>query len=323
MKRLAFRVAFLLGSFWGQVAAAAPSAADKELAKKLYAQGAEAMESGAYERACPQFEAALKLDPEHIRTAMTLGTCEQNWGKLARALTRLEYARSLAVAQSAADKLAEIDRMITSLRPKIPQLRIIVPEAMAATSGLLVTRNGAPVPTNEFGRLVFVDPGPYEITASAPNMPSSTQKLKLDVGQAMEVTLGVAIAATVVKNESMPQSSADRPIGRSLGFLGIGLGGAGLVAGAILGTLAITKNDASDQGHCDQENYCDAIGMQLRYDAQDYGNGSTVAFLAGGALLTAGIVLVATTPSSKTGTSSKGQTQIVFGLNQLGIRGTF
>jgi tetratricopeptide (TPR) repeat protein len=208
MKRLVFGAVLVGVIFGSESVSAAPSPADKELAKKLYIEGAAAMESGAYARACPQFEAALRLDPEHIRTAMTLGTCEQNWGKLARALTRFEYARSLAVKQNAADKLVEIDRMMASLRPNIPQLRINVPEAMAATSGLLVTRNGAPVPANEFGRLVPVDPGAYEITASAPNMTTSTQKLKLEVGQAMEVTLGVAIAATVVKNELMPQSSA-------------------------------------------------------------------------------------------------------------------
>jgi hypothetical protein len=329
MKRVVFGAVLLACTLFGQFAGASPSPADKERAKKLYGQGAADMERGAYDRACPQFAAALQLDPEHIRTAMTLGTCEQQWGKLAQALTRFEYARSLAKAQYAADKLAEIDWMIAYLMPKVPQMRIILPASMADVSGLQVTRNGAPVPTNEFGLFAPVDPGNYEIVMLVPNQSPSTQKLKIEAGQAMEVTLGTTNPPVLVERVPPDQmaknskSTSERPIGRSLGFTGIGLGGAGLVVGAILGGLAISKNNASDDGHCDAGDFCDAVGAQLRREAQGYGNGSTAAFIVGGAFLTAGIVLVATTPGAKDKAAASSGTKVYVGLNQVGIRGTF
>lgn len=288
---------------------AEPSAADKELAKQLYQQAAADMQREAYDRACPQFAAALQLDPNHVRTAISLGTCEERWGKFQRALRRFEHARTLAVDQSAAEKIIEIDGLIVDLKQRLPHLRIIVPERIADMDGLTVVRNGTIVPESDFGKTVTMDPGTYEIMASSPVSGVWKSHVELRPGKTAEVTVSGDSAPTYTSNvpgflalTESPNAEGGRPGGtrRRLGFTGIGIGAAGIVAGTITGGLAISKSSASDDGHCDPNNSCDTAGATLRRDAQQYAVASTGLFIAGGVLFAAGIVLVATAPSKKT-----------------------
>ncbi len=303
---------FLLAGFPVQ---ASQSAADKALAKTLYLQAAEDMERGAYDRACPQFEAALQLDPEHIRTAMTLGMCESNWGKLVQARSRLDYARKLAVNQSAAEKVTEIDGLLADLNKRIPKLRIVVPAKLAGEDDLSIARNGAFVAQAEWGKDVGVDPGEYVIKASIPGHGSWTTNVRLQVGQTVEVTIVLPAPGSAWKADD--SVGAKRPISRTVGFVGIGLGTAGLLAGSILGGLAISKNSASDDGHCNADSYCDPTGMALRLDAQAYGNGSTALFVVGGVLAAGGIVLVATSSGTSKQNHATKPAVVRVGLGQV------
>lgn len=108
------------------------------------------------------------------------------------------------------------------------------------------------------------------------------------------------------------------------GFIGIGVGGAALVTGAVLGGLALSKNAASkEDGHCDATNACDPIGMELRLDAQKIGNASTATFIIGGVLAATGIILVATAPApaQKSSHGSGVQTSLWLGPGTIAVRG--
>lgn len=316
----------LTSGFVATTAYAEPSAADKELAKQLYQQATIDMQHEAYDRACPQFAAALQLDPNHVRTAISLGTCEERWGKFLSALLRFEHARTLAVTQSAAEKIVEIDGLIVDLKHRVPHLRVIIPERIATISELTVIRNGAILPASEYGKTVPVDPGTYEVMASSPVSGVWKAQIKLEAGKTAEVTVGADPTPTYTANEDVPGFNAlgessgagggnTRGVRRGLGFTGIGLGAAGFVAGGVTGVLAISKNSASDDGHCDAGNYCDTTGTALRRDAQQYAAASTGLFIVGGVLLATGIVLVATAPSAKTKTS------LWIGPSGFGLRG--
>jgi hypothetical protein len=306
-----FASAFFFSSLPGQ---AAPSPEDKALAKTLYQQASDDMERGNYARACPQFEAALQLDPEHIRTAMTLGMCEDHWGKLVKAQSRYAHARDLADAQNASDKIKEIDALMTNLKERIPKLRLIVPEQVAELDSVRITRNDKVVDKDFWGREIAVDPGLHVIQASAAGGASWKQEVQVKVRQTISVKIGLSI-----ENDSRAKDSAT-PVGpyRKLGFAGLGVGAAGIVAGSIFGGLAISKNSASDDGHCNVNNRCDLVGTALRRDAQTFGNTSTAFFIVGGVLLTGGIVLIASSPSSnKQGAAQETAIRVGLGHVQL------
>ena len=100
-----------------------------------------------------------------------------------------------------------------------------------------------------------------------------------------------------------PPAAAEPPsptakLRRTLGFVGIGVGGAGLLAGAIAGGLAAAKHgDIATQcpnGHCPM-----GTETKIQPDIDTYnamGTASTIGLAAGGVLAVAGIVLVATAP---------------------------
>jgi len=104
------------------------------------------------------------------------------------------------------------------------------------------------------------------------------------------------------------------------------LGGAGLVAGGVLGGLAISRWNESNDGHCRLDDRCDDVGLDLRSDAVVFGNASTAAFIAGGVVFAAGVTLFATAPSRSAARArtSLPEGRIVTGLELLpgGIRVT-
>lgn len=303
---------------------AEPTANDKALAKKLYQQAVADMTREAYDRACPQFASALELDPTHVRTAISLGTCEERSGKFMSALEQYANARKLAVAQSLGDKIIEIDQLTADLKPRIPFLRIMVPDRWTAIDGFIVVRSGTIVPVADYGKAVQVDPGPYEINASSPTTGVWKKAVVIQERQTVDVTIGDDAASTRENATVSSSGAADKPgpgARKGLGFVGIGLGAAGLIAGSVLGGLAIAKNDASNEGHCDADSYCDATGFTLRQEAKHYANVSTGLFIVGGAFLGAGVILVATVPGKTPQAHATNTTQLLLGPGMIGIRG--
>ncbi|HEX6272859.1 MAG TPA: hypothetical protein VFZ53_07465, partial [Polyangiaceae bacterium] len=100
------------------------------------------------------------------------------------------------------------------------------------------------------------------------------------------------------------------------------LGGAGVVGlgiGTAFGLSAISQNSESNDAGCKQ-NECTTEAAQIRKDAQAAGNVSTVAFIAGGALLAAGVVVYLTAPSSS---EKPGAARLVLGPGSVAVRGSF
>ena len=71
----------------------------------------------------------------------------------------------------------------------------------------------------------------------------------------------------------------------------------GLAIGAAFGIAAINQNNASYANGC-VNNQCPPDGLSARHSAQDDATASTVAFVAGGVLAAAGVVLVLVAPTS-------------------------
>ena len=104
--------------------------------------------------------------------------------------------------------------------------------------------------------------------------------------------LAPAIAPAPLKDPLQPPLLTQETLGLSVG----GVGAIGFLVGAGLGiTATIKKGESSAGGHC-IGNVCDRTGAALLNTSLDYGNWSTVMFVAGSVLFAGGIVLVATAP---------------------------
>jgi hypothetical protein len=277
-----------------QAFAQQPDARAKEEAQKLYEDGAKDMEADVYSRACPKFEAAWKILPEHIRTGVTLAECYDKWGKPASALGVLERVVPLAKARGDQAKLAEVEGAIADLNTRVPRLTIRVSETLATTPGFAITRNGTPLPAASWGTPVALDPGDYELEATAVNQLPWKTTVKLDVGDVKIVEITTGWRAP--KGAGVPPPGPNRL--RTAGFVGVALGGVGLGAWGVLGGLAISKNSEAN-GHCAPNNLCDETGFNRRKEAIALGHGATVGLIAGGVFLAAGVTLVVVSRPSK------------------------
>ncbi|WP_437946517.1 hypothetical protein WME98_37465 [Sorangium sp. So ce296] len=274
-------------------ARAQPVAPQRETTvQALYEQATSEMDAGRYERACPRLEEVVRLAPDALGAKLTLGECYEGWGKLASAWSQY------VLVEGEATKVGDLDRQMkaagksAALKPKLATLTIEVPASVRSVPGLTITRDGLPVREAQWSVPLPLDVGRHEIVVSGRGYKTSKQQIEIAAD-------GHRVAVPVPPLESMTSagSNPERPWQRPAAIVAIGLGGAGLAVGAVLGGLAIARNQESNDGHCSAQDRCDPAGLDLRRQAVGLGNGSTVALVTGGLLAAGGAVLFVTAPS--------------------------
>lgn len=279
----------LLAPVTARAQAAAPQ---MEVAvQALYEQATSDMDAKRYESACPRLEEVIRLAPDALGAKLTLGACYEGWGKLASAWSQYQ------LVEAEANKVGDLDRELkashkaAALRPKLATLAIEVPASVRSTPGLTITRDGLPVREAQWSVPLPLDAGRYEIVVSG--------KAHKPWKQQIDAADGVRVAVQVPPLEAVASDGrrSERPWQRPAGMVAMGLGAAGLATGAVLGALAIARNQESNDGHCTAQDRCDAAGIELRRQAVGLGNGSTVTLVAGGLLAMGGAALFVTAPS--------------------------
>lgn len=288
-------------------------------AQALYDQAVAEMDASRYESACPRLEEVTRLAPTGLGAKLTLGECYERWGKLASAWSQYALVESLAPRAGQPERGQRAAEKAAALRPRLATLAIEVPEEVRSIPGLAITRDSVPVGAGQWSAPVPVDSGAHEIVARAAGRKPWTQQIEVADGNAgvarippLERDAGSETESTRgARSEDVrgtgPESApaTDAPSGaswrRPASFAALGLGAAGIAAGAVLGGLALAKNGESDEpGRCDAQDRCDPTGFKLRNSARALGDGATVALIAGGALAAGGLTLLLTAPSSAT-----------------------
>ncbi|MBA3464947.1 MAG: hypothetical protein H0T46_33745 [Deltaproteobacteria bacterium] len=163
-----------------QTAVAGPAA------EQLFQDGRRLLGEGKLPEACDAFRRSQDLEPK-IGTLLNLGDCEQKRGRIATAWAAFAEAR--AMAKRMGDPRAdEAEKRAGALTTKLPYLTIRIAPA-ARAQGVVVSRSGTAVPAAELDHEVPVDPGRYEITATAPRMKSWSTTI--DVAQAQHLGVDV------------------------------------------------------------------------------------------------------------------------------------
>jgi hypothetical protein len=299
------------------------SDADRATARTLAQQGQDALDAKDYATAADRFGRAGEL----VRApTLTLGLARSQVG-LGRWIAAQEtYNRLLregvpagappAFARAVADAKRELD----ALEPRIPS--VIVNVKGAASFDVLL--DGQPLPRAVLGVNRLVDPGEHVLRATSQGLPPVEARIKVAEHKVETVTLTLGAAPppppvpvplpvkppAPVKPPPPPPPLVVRPplavlppvapapaprgsLQKTLGFVGIGVGGAGLVMGAVAGGIALGKhNDLAKvcpSGVCtDQQSALDSYHLAA--------NISTAGFVVGGVLAATGVVLLVTSP---------------------------
>jgi hypothetical protein len=319
----------LLTALAAALALAAPAAAEEvAAAEALFERGLAEMKAGRFTTGCPALAESQRLDPRP-GTLFTLASCEDQWGRIASAVSR--YGDYLTLVERMPDerKARQGDRPSVArarrdkLAPEIPQLTIALPPG--ARAGAVVERDGDAVPPAALGVALPIDPGEHTVSAAAPGGPLWQQRFTL--GRGDKRTIVVEIPA-VPAPRPPPAPPPSGPSGqRVAAWITGGVGAAGLLMGGVLGGLAAGKRGVLSD-HCgsavklSDPTACDAAGLAAVGPGRSLAAGSTAAFLVGGAASVATLALVLTEPRRGDAPAARGL-RLVAGPGVLALQGSF
>ncbi len=310
----------LVLAFLVAVSLAAPvvRADDLATAQQLFRQGRAMMSEGKVAEACVKFEGAAQLSPTAgVRLNLAecwakLGRTASAWAKYEEAQTLAERAGDAAAAQVARERRAELE-------PRLSFLTIAVP-AEAVVDGLEISRDGMRLPPAAWNTPVPVDPGDHMVVARAPRRkPWSERPSVAGAGVRLSVLVPVlafdpmegSTGSPPVDPSEPPLASSDVAVRdgrddtqRTIALVTGGVGVIGLGVGTYFGFRAMAKQDEYEE-HRGADGRC--LDMECQTSSEDAhaaGNLSTVGFVAGGALVAAGVVLWLTAPEGDPATMS-------------------
>ncbi len=318
MKTLRSLLAVLLVLVLGSSSAWAQSEADKTTARQLAVDAQADLDAGRYQEAADKFARAEKL--YHAPTLLVgLGRAYKGMGKYVEAMESFNKVIRERVPENAPEAFLQAQEDARSEIQGLDQKIAWVTIRVEGPSEPVVTIDGAEVSVASLGVKRAVNPGTHEVRASADGFKAASESFAIDSAQNKEVTLTLEVdpegTAGVVTGPEPSGGDTGGDEGSSimpiLGWTAIGVGGAALILGGVMGGLAMGK-------HSDLTDACpnDACppSEQDNLDAfHTFGTVSTVGFIVGGVLAAGGVVLLLTAPSDD-GDAAAGQTRLEVGL---------
>ncbi len=295
------------------------------------------MQEERWPEACPKLEESERLDPGK-GTEFNLADCYEHTGRVTSAwilFTRVvaeSHESNLVVHETLARQRAD------ALALRVPHLVVDVP-VEARVEGLEILRDGESVRMATWSTPVPLDPGEHIVIARAPHRRPFQVSAVLSEGGDITVHIPTLEelppeppsppappqAGDLPKDGVVrPPSVASGAAGTKQRTVGIVLGAAGLtsfVVGGIFGGLSIAARDDSKKWCDPSTDICTSDrGVQARSDALTRGNVATGFVIAGGALLSAGVVVWLLAPSPA---GPQVGVQAQAGLPRVIVGGTF
>jgi hypothetical protein len=294
----------LAGPIFAGPAFAQPKKAELEAAKKeavaIADNGVEAFRAEKYQDAIDAFK---KADQRfHVpKFLLYVARAQAKLGKLLDAKATYQSVVDEKLAAYAPDAFfaAQTDakKELVEVENRIPTVRIEVsglPEGQAPT----VTIDGVGLAASDLRRPLALDPGPHAIVVTAPGRLQITRNVNLRESGLESVILEMGVTAPPVPSvtTSSPDGAGsvtapaqassgapEQPKGGGIPALTIAswsVGAAGLVAGAVMGGLAIAKHDEYNKAPTKE-----ALNQGRRFSlVADIGFGTAVAGAAVGTI---------------------------------------
>jgi hypothetical protein len=246
------------------------AAADTAASEAAFREARKALQSGNLAVACPLFEKSLSLDPS-VGAALNLGDCEEKAGRLADAVTH--YRQAMDLMAPADDRRPLAAARVQAHEPRVPRLSVRL--ARTAPPGVRIHRNGVELDRTALGTPQPVNPGTYAILVEADGRATKrydvtlierqTVDVEVDAGPPLSPSPGESAtrpaptpapspAATARTSPPANESPRRSSPSRAPAYVALGLGGAGLVTGAVAGIIALgaasTTHDHCPTGVC-------------------------------------------------------------------------
>lgn len=278
-------LSLLLAALLGAPAARAQSSSDRTAADVLFDEGRSALERGDVAGACSRFEASQRLEPA-AGTLLNLGDCLEKLGRPREAW--ISFREALRLLAEGDDRRPYARGRIAALETRLA--RVVLGWAGAPPDGGRVTLNGEEIaPPYDVPRVV--EPGRVQIVVRAAGRADRTI-----VGTAREGS-EVKIALTAGEPVALATTERGSSARGTIATVALGAGGAALVAGGVLGVLALSAS-ASATDRCGGLACADEASLAAaRADAstaEGRATASTILLSAGGVAVAAGLVLLFT-----------------------------
>jgi hypothetical protein len=262
-------------------------AADKAAAESLFNAGKELMDAGQYAEACLKFGESHDAEPS-VGALLNLALCNQKLGKTASAWAHYREAAVIAGRLNDGERRRGAEQLAAELEGKLSKLTV---DVSVRHDGMTVHRNGEPV--SALGSPLPVDPGTYQISASAPGRAPWSTNVTIGANAAQETVLVPELSADDAGALATPDDggTAWQTVA---GWTLVGVGAVGLGVGISFGIVAIGKRDELDRTCpnkvCPPDN-------SLLGEAETAATVSTIGIVIGGAAAIGGVVLLLVAPS--------------------------
>ena len=304
--------ALSLLAFLALMAAAVPALADPtpqdiSQARDLGAQAQQASEAGNFGESERLWTAASNLYPAAPTLTLGLARSQMKQGKLVLAKENYnkiirEQSSNPNASQAFKDALAAAQAEIETANAKIAHVTITVeggaPNVQVTIDDQAVNAAGIGVPRP-------IDPGQHTVKASAEGYAPAEMTFQVTDAGTAEAKLTLTKTAGGAPpppppeptGQVVPPPATTTTRDHTLAYVGFGVGGAGLVFGAITGLLALGKHgdlaDKCPDSKCPASVQSDVDGFHTMATL------STVGFIVAGVGAAAGAVLWITAPEKK------------------------
>lgn len=280
--------------------------------------GVEAYQAGNYQEASDKLEKAYgiaRVPSLGLWSARAL----RKLGKLVEAADRYLETVSLQVPEGdyVIQKQSQTDatRELKELKPSIPVILVQVKGAKATE--VSVTIDGTPLPATLVSEPRLVNPGEHKVqgTHGADRADATVTVEEAKSATAVLDFSGMKATGPIVEADT--ESGGGGGPYRLLGFIALGVGGAGIVTGTVAGVLAVDKKKTIDDSPACEGNRCSDHSLVDSYGTLR--TVSSVGLIAGAIIAGSGLALVL---ASGSGEKEPSATAFV-GPGSVGVRGTF
>jgi hypothetical protein len=318
--RIAHALAFALALSTVAVPSFAQSEADKNQARVYGQEGQAALDAKDYKTAEDKFKRAYALFPNAPTLALGLARALAANGKVVAS----EETYNKIIRDGAPPGNTVFQKAVDDSKAEIGPVSARVAHAVINVTGpdtSNVTLDGQRLQWAALGGKRAVDPGDHVVKASADGYKVAEQRFTVAEGKDAAVTITMekdatasasppAAGATPAPTTTTPGTPAPPAVdvgtkggssNKTFAFVAYGVGGVGLVVGAVTGLIAMGKhNDLSNNcknGTCGPDQQSNVDGYHTM------GTLSTVGFIVAGVGAVAGTVLLLTAPKDTTSTA--------------------
>lgn len=194
-------------------ASAADGGGHEDAAARLFREGRALLREGRVAEGCDKFRASLELN-RSPGTLLNVASCDRDQGDLVSAVAGFEAARAEAQSYPDAERrklwTKAADDALTPLRPRLAEVRLVLPSGASLPSTWSVRMDGKPLRQSDDGRSPQ-NPGAHRLEVDAEGHPPYARDVRLTEGERLTLEVQLAPAPVAPLTPVAPVSTLAAP----------------------------------------------------------------------------------------------------------------